>query len=108
MPHPLSNDLRQRVVAFVEAGNSCNEAARHFDTSVSFAVNLMALVRETGSIEPRPIGGKRHGKLDPAEAFLLAFVERAPDGTMPKLAAALLAKKGLRVAPQSLSSGLIK
>ena len=64
MPQPLSNDLRERVVAFVEAGNSCNEAARHFDTSVSFAVNLMALFRETGSVEPRAIGGKRHGKLE--------------------------------------------
>jgi transposase len=108
MPHPLSNDLRERVVAFVEAGNSCNEAARHFDTSVSFAVNLMSLLRETGSIEPRPMGGKRHGKLDPAEAFLLAFVERTPDVTMPELATALLAEKGIVAAPQSLSRWLIK
>ena len=108
MPHPLSNDLRERVVAFVEAGNSCNEAARHFDTSVSFAVNLMALLRETGSIEPRPMGGKRHGKLDPAKAFLLAFVERTPDVTMPELATALLAEKGIVAAPQSLSRWLIK
>ncbi len=108
MPHPLSNDLRERVVAFVEAGNSRNEAARHFDTSVSFAVNLMALLRETGSVEPRPVGGKRHGKLDPAEAFLLAFVARAPDVSMPELAAALLAEKGLKATPQSLSRWLIK
>jgi transposase len=105
MPHPLSNDLRERVVAFVEAGNSCNEAARHFDTSVSFTVNLMALLRETGSFEPRPAGGKRHGKLDPAEAFLLAFVGRAPDVTMPELAAA---EKDIKATPQSLSRWLIK
>ena len=39
MPHALSNNLRERVVAFVEAGHSCNEASRHFATSVSFAVN---------------------------------------------------------------------
>ena len=67
MPHSLSIDLRERVVAFVEAGNSCNEAARHFDTSVSFVVKLMSLYRETGSVAPRPNGGKRHGKLDPAD-----------------------------------------
>ena len=48
MPHALSNDLRKRVVAFIEAGNSCNEASRHFGASVSFAVNLMTLYRETG------------------------------------------------------------
>ena len=69
--------------------------ARHFDTSVSFAVKLMALLRDTGSLEPRPSGGKRHGKLDPAEGFLLAFVERRPDVTMPELAGALLERRTL-------------
>ena len=108
MPQPLSNDLRERVVAFVEAGNSCNEAARHFATSVSFAVNLMTLFRETGSVEPRAIGGKRHGKLDAAEVFLADSVTRQPDVTMPELAAALLAEKGIKAAPQSLSRWLIK
>jgi transposase len=108
MPQALSNDLRERVVAFVEAGNSCHEAARHFDTSVSFAVNLMALYRETGSVAPRPNGGKRHGKLDPVEGFVLALVRRSPDVTMPELAGMLQAEKGLEVAPQSLSRWLIK
>ena len=108
MPHPLSNDLRWRVVGFVESGHSCHEASRHFETSVSFAVNLMALYRETGSVEPRAIGGKRHGKLDAAEAFLLAFVKQTPDVTMPELAAELRAKKGIEVAPQSVSRWLIK
>lgn len=108
MPQPLSNDLRERVVAFVEAGNSCNEAARHFDTSVSFAVNLMALFRETGSVEPRASGGRRHGKLEAAEAFLVDCVTGKPDVTMPELAAALLAEKSIAAAPQSLSRWLIK
>ena len=99
MPHPLSNDLRERVVAFVEAGHSCHEAAARFDTSVSFVVNLMALWRETGSVAPRPAGGRRHGKLDAAEAFLLAAVARAPDITMPELAAALLEEKAIAAAP---------
>jgi transposase len=108
MPQALSNDLRERVVAFVEAGNSCHEAARHFDTSVSFAINLMALYRKTGSVAPRPSGGKRHGKFDPVEGFLLAYVKRSPDVTMPELAGILHADKGLEVAPQSLSRWLIK
>ena len=103
MPHPLSNDLRARIVAFVGDGHSCHEAARHFDTSVSFAVNLMSLYRATGSVEPRPFGGKRHSKLDPAETFLKAFVNRQPDVTMPELAAALMQEKCILVAPQSLS-----
>lgn len=108
MPQPLSNDLRERVVAFVGAGNSCHEAAARFATSVSFAVSLMALYRETGSVVPRPIGGRRHGKLDAVEAFLLGFVGKRPDVTMPELAAALLAQTGIAAAPQSLSRWLIK
>jgi transposase len=107
MPHALSNDLRERVVGFVEAGNSCHEASRHFGTSVSFAVNLMTLYRETGSVEPRAMGGRRHGKLDAVEAFLLSSVKRSPDMTMPELAAVLLAQKGIQVTPQSLSRWLI-
>ncbi len=107
MPHALSNDLRERVVRFVEAGHSCHEASRHFGTSVSFAVNLMALYRETGSVEHRALGGKRHGKLDGAEAFLLRSVKRSPDMTMPDLAAALSVEKGIEVCPQSLSRWLI-
>jgi transposase len=107
MPHALSNDLRERVVRFVEAGHSCHEASRHFGTSVSFAVNLMALYRETGSVEHRAMGGKRHGKLDGVEAFLLRSVNRSPDMTLPELAAALSVEKGIEVCPQSLSRWLI-
>lgn len=108
MPHPLSNDLRKRIVAFAGDGNSCHEAARHFDTSVSFAANLMSLYRATGSVEPRPFGGKRHGKLVAAEAFPKASVMRQPDVTMPELAAVLMEEKGILVAPQPLSHWLIK
>lgn len=107
MPQALSNDLRERVVGFIVAGHSCHEASRHFGTSVSFAVNLMTLHRKTGSVEPRAMGGKRHGKLDAAEAFLLTSVKRSPDMTMPELAAVLLAEKGIAVSPQSLSRWLI-
>ncbi|MFO0991154.1 MAG: hypothetical protein U1E67_04385 [Hyphomicrobiales bacterium] len=63
-----------------------NEAAAHFRTSVSFAVNLMKLWRETGSVDPRPRGGFRHGKLGPHKDFILAAVAANSDITMPELA----------------------
>jgi len=34
MPHPLSIDLRERVVGFVEVGHSRHAAAAHFQVSV--------------------------------------------------------------------------
>lgn len=107
MPHPLSNDLRERVVAYVEAGHSCHEAAAHFATSVSFAVNLMKLWRETGRVDPRPRGGFRHGKLAPHRDFIIAAVATRSDISMPELAEELLKAKGVRVDPSNLSKFLI-
>ena len=54
MPHALPKAVRERCVRFVEAGNSCHEAARRFEVSRSFVINLMRLYWETGSVEPRP------------------------------------------------------
>jgi transposase len=107
MPHPLSNDLRERVVAYVDAGHSCHEASAHFDTSVSFAVNLMKLWRETGRVDPRPRGGFRHGKLSPHRDFILAAVAAHSDITMPELADELSKAKGVRADPSNLSKFLI-
>ena len=107
MPHPLSNDLRERVVAFVEVGHSRNEAAAHFGTSVSFAVNLMKLWSETGGVEPRPRGGFRHGKLGPHKDFILAAVAANSDITMPELAEELAKAKGVKADPSTLSKFLI-
>jgi transposase len=107
MPHPLSSDLRERVVAYVEAGHSCHEAADHFATSVSFAVNLMRLWRETGRVDPRPRGGFRHGKLAPHRDFILATIAARSDITMPELAEELLKAKGVKADPSNLSKFLI-
>ena len=107
MPHPLSNDLRKRVGAFVEAGNSRDAAAARFGTSVSFAVNLMKRWRATGSVEPRPRGGFRHGKLGPHKEFVLAAVEARSDITMPELAEALERAKSVKVDPSRLAKFLI-
>jgi transposase len=71
-------------------------------------VNQMALCCETGSVESRPIGGRRHGRLDVAETSLLVCVTRAPDVAMPELAAMLLAEKDMSATPRSLSRWLIK
>ena len=45
MPKPYSLDLPERVVGFVEDGQSRRAAAARFRVSVSFVVNLMKAVR---------------------------------------------------------------
>lgn len=57
MSKPYSMDLRKRVVAAVEKGMSRRQAAAHFGVSYSAAIDWMARLRKTGSIEPRQIGG---------------------------------------------------
>lgn len=107
MPQPLSNDLRRRLVECVEEGHSRREAAARFKTAPSSAVNVVRLWKETGSVEPRPRGGFRHGKLKPHNEFILGIVGRRPDITMPELAAELLAAKDVKIDPSNLSKFLI-
>jgi transposase len=45
--HPL--DRRVRVAAFVEAGHSCQAAARHFGMSDSLATKLVRRTRHFGT-----------------------------------------------------------
>jgi transposase len=108
MPKAYSLDLRERVVRLVEAGRSCHAAAAHFSVSVSFVVRLMRAFRAAGCLAPRPSGGRRHAKLDPHRAFLIARIEEKPDITMPELAAELLAAAGTKADPASLSRWLIR
>ena len=109
MTLPYSSDLRNRVIAYVEAGHSRRDAADHFAVSASFAVKLLARYRQTGSSAPARLGRPRGGgKLAPHEAFLVACVEDQPDITMPELAAKLELERGVRAHPASLSRFLCK
>jgi len=108
MPKPYSLDLRERVAGFVEAGHSRRAAASHFDVSVSFVVKLVRAIGVSGRLEPKPAGGRRHAKLEPHRAFLLARVSAKDDITMPELAAALEAETGTKAEPASLSRWLIR
>ncbi len=66
--------------------------------SVSFVVKLMKAWNESGRLEPKPSGGRRHAKLEPYRAFLLARVAERHDITMPELAVELEAAMGTAVA----------
>src|SRR6202035_2936732 len=89
MPRAYWRDLRERVVAFVGCGHSRRAAAAHFDVSPSFVINLMTAYRARGSLAPKPVGGRRHAKLDPHRVFLLRRVAEKDDITMPELAGEL-------------------
>jgi len=79
-----SNDLRGRVVAEVAAGTSRRQAALRYRVSASSAVRWAGLQDATGSVSPRPRGGKS-SPLEPHKDWLLGLVAREPDLTLQEL-----------------------
>jgi transposase len=70
MARPLSNDLRERVVAAVVAGGSCRSVAARFGVAVSSVVKWSQRYRATGSAAPGKMGGHRKRVLEPHRAFI--------------------------------------
>jgi len=79
--HPL--ELRQRVVAHVEAGNTHRSAAVRFDVSIKFINNMVKLKRGTGSLAPKPQGNPGIGKLTPHEDWVRDFWRIVVSGLIP-------------------------
>jgi transposase len=103
MGKPLSLDLRERIIGFVEEGGSRRGAAERFKVSASCAIKLMDCWRRTGILVPKPRGGSV-GKLAAHKDFLLRRVKEKPDITMPELAEVLKAETGA-TAPLPASRG---
>jgi transposase len=84
---PLSNDLRERIVAAVHAGkHSLRLLAKLFCVDLSTIVRLLQLFRSTGSVQPKPHAGGPRPRLDgDAEARLLTLVQEHPDATLAEL-----------------------
>lgn len=54
MGHPLSMDLRVRLLAAIDEGLSCRAAAARFGVAPSTAIRWVARRRETGSFASSP------------------------------------------------------
>jgi transposase-like protein len=65
MASPLSNDLRERVVAAVRDGASCRVVASRFGVAVPSVVKWSQRARRTGSVAPGQMGGHRRPILEP-------------------------------------------
>ena len=94
----LSMDLRERVVAAVDAGMTQQQAAERFAVSVRSVERLLARRRATGSLAPTV---QRHGPLPIKRARLQAWLpgrlDAAADATLAEHAAAFADQTGVRV-----------
>jgi transposase len=108
MGKPYSLDLRERIVAYVQAGHSARSAGRVFGVSASTAVRLVAVWRSCASLAARPQGriAGTAGKLVAHRAFLLEVVRAEPDITLKELAGALREAEGVQANVSSLHRAL--
>ena len=102
MPKALSFDLCCRVLAAIDAGLSCRQAAARFGVSASSAIRRQGMRRERGDARPKPQGGDRLSQRTEAHADLIhAALAEVPDITLPELKARL-AENGAQVSVSAL------
>ncbi len=101
MTRPYSNDLRERVVSAVQAGESCRAVASRFDVAVSSVVKWHQRYRSTGSVAPSKIGGYRKRVLAEHLEFIHEQIKQTPHLTLHRMKD-LLAERGVIVSHQAV------
>lgn len=105
-----SLDLRERVVAAVEAGEmSRQRVAKVFGVSYYWIKKLFRQKRERGSIAPLPHGGGQKPLLDESRRKRLRReLERHPDATLEELCGKVPGAEGRPVSVPTMSRTLRK
>jgi transposase len=89
MARAYSEDLRIRLVRYVEGGVSARSAAKVFGVSESSAIKWMQLWRRQGSVAPHPVRGHRRRLLEGHTDWLLEVIEAKTDLTLEEIRARL-------------------
>lgn len=92
MPKPYSGDLRSRVIAACDAGESPELVGPRFSVTPRTVYKWLSLRRETGGIAPRPSNPGPEPILAPHVDTLRALVQDRPDATLEELRAELPVK----------------
>jgi transposase len=85
MVKAYSEDLRKRIIAAKEKGQSSAVVARRFSLNVRTVERYWKRYQETAQIAPKRHGGYRRSKLAPHDRELVKWIERQPDLTLSEL-----------------------
>ena len=85
MGKPFSGDLRERIVAAVQAGRSRHEVAGIFGVSVSCVIKLMQRFSALGHCRPDKFGGYKRPILEEHEDTVRDLIRGRPDLTISEL-----------------------
>ena len=105
-----SLDLRQKVVAAVERGDSTiEEVAATFGVGLTFVKKMLRQHRETGDLSPRPHGGGHAPRLSARHLKALrSEVGRRPDKSVEALRDHLEERAGVSVSRPTVSRALAR
>jgi transposase len=101
MAKPYSDDLRERVVADIEAGSTREEVAELYNLALSTVGGFIKRKRETGSVSPAKFGGHKTFALAPHTDMVRALIAEQPDSTLAELKARL-AKEKVKVSQSAI------
>ena len=90
-----SMDLRERIVAARERGQSAQEVASLFAVSKRSVERYWKLHRNTGSLAPRQRGGYRRSRLEKHDATLRRWIKEQADLTLAQLQERIAADLGV-------------
>jgi transposase len=89
---PLSQDLRQRIIAARERGEGTGEVCKRFGVSRKSVERFWKQHRLTGECRPKQIGGYRRSRLSEHEPSLRGWIKQQPDLTIDELCQRCLAE----------------
>ena len=102
MGKPYSDDLRERVVAAIESGDTREEVAELYNMALSTVGGFIKRKRETGSVSLDKFGGYKTFSLEPHTGLVQELVAEQPDRTLAELRDRL-AKEQVMVSQSAIS-----
>ena len=109
MARTLSEDLRGRVIAAVEAGASRRAAAERFGIGVATAIRWVRVFRTTGAPSAQPKGGDlRSHRIEAFRDVVSRAIEVQKDVTLAELVALLQREHGTSFAISTVHRHLVR
>jgi transposase len=100
---PYSNDLRERVIAALEAGlESQAEITETFAVSLSTVEKWWRCRRQTGRRTALPHAGGEQRELQGCAAFIRAEVKKQPDIALEELCVRVAEAEGVKASPSMM------
>lgn len=93
MGKPYSDDLRERVVAAIEAGHTRVKVAKLYNMALSTVGGIIKRKRDTGSVSPDKFGGYKTFTLEPHTDRVKELVAEQPDITLAEIQVRLAKEK---------------